>query len=52
MSHCFRHFLFWYLGHPFSRPYFRNGQEAVVMVVVRPSVRLSVTYVLWLNGAR
>jgi len=36
----------------FSRPYFTNGR-AVVMVVVRPSVRpSSVTDVLWLNGAR
>jgi len=33
----------------FSRPYFSNGQ-AVVMFVVRRSVRLSVTDVLWLNS--
>jgi len=36
----------------FSRSYFSNGRAVVMVVVVHPSVRLSVTDVLWLNGAR
>ena len=44
-------FYFLFFSLIFSRPYLSNGR-VVVMVVVRPSVCLSVTDVLWLNGAR